>query len=158
MEIRCNDMELTETQKKLLHTQCTVCEESELSEMDSVGDDAPFLWCPNCESTVDSHGTVEHGYVTEFIHNPEVCSSSLNEWNKPITEGETAHKWSPQLSSDDYGRPVYMCDECNATKEPEKNIIITIEGGCLRDVEGLPEGWTYTLNDLDDLEADKNSS
>lgn len=32
----------------------------------------------------------------------------------------------------------------------DKNIIITVEGGCLVDVTGLPEGYTYSLVDLDD--------
>ena len=31
-----------------------------------------------------------------------------------------------------------------------KTIIITIEGGCVTDVSGLPDGYDYELNDLDD--------
>lgn len=37
-------------------------------------------------------------------------------------------------------------------------IKITIEGGFLQDVEGMPEGWTYELNDLDNQEAEKTPS
>lgn len=101
-------MKLTETQKALQHTQCTVCNENELSEMDSVGDDLPFLWCPNCESTVDGNGVVERGHSTDYIYDVNVCPSSLNEWGKPMTEGETAHKWDEDTKT---------CNECGATQE-----------------------------------------
>ena len=30
-----------------------------------------------------------------------------------------------------------------------KNINIVVEGGCVTDVEGLPEGWTCTIEDND---------
>lgn len=42
----------------------------------------------------------------------------------------------------------FDCPEC----EPEEkgNIIITVRGGVVQDVEGLPEGWSYTLKDYDD--------
>ena len=33
-------------------------------------------------------------------------------------------------------------------------IIITVEGGVVVDVEGLPEGWTHEINDLDEPEED----
>jgi len=103
-------MELTTKQKALLHTQCTICEESELDAMDSVGDDEPFLWCPNCESTVDGEGNVEHGYNTDYIWDANVCTSSLNEWGKPMTEGDTDHRW------DDTQDPI-TCAECGNEKE-----------------------------------------
>jgi len=28
-------------------------------------------------------------------------------------------------------------------------VTITVSGGCVVDVEGLPEGWTYIIADLD---------
>lgn len=34
----------------------------------------------------------------------------------------------------------------------DKTITITIEGGCLQDVKGLPDGYNYELIDLDCLE------
>lgn len=37
--------------------------------------------------------------------------------------------------------------------EHPPQIKITIEGGVLQEVEGLPEGWSYELNDLDDQGA-----
>jgi len=36
-------------------------------------------------------------------------------------------------------------------KEDKKSIIVEIEGGVLVDVLNLPEGFTYTLVDHDDL-------
>lgn len=108
-------MELTPIQKSLLHTQCTICNENELTALDSLGEDEPFLWCPNCESTVDSLGKVERGYVTEFIFDPEVCPSSLNEWGKPITLGQTDHRFEAQMNGD--GVDLVMCEECGTTKE-----------------------------------------
>jgi len=103
-------MELSKKQEALLHTQCPVCEESELSALDSVGEDEPFLWCPNCESTIDKDGEVERGCVSEFIFDVNVCPSSLNEWGKPAQEGETDHRW------DDTTSPI-TCAECGAEKE-----------------------------------------
>ena len=45
-----------------------------------------------------------------------ICPASIDgDTGKPITEGETAHKWEPQLSSEDYNKPVYACSECGAT-------------------------------------------
>jgi hypothetical protein len=32
----------------------------------------------------------------------------------------------------------------------EKIINIVVEGGCVVDVEGLPEGWEYAITDVDD--------
>tara|TARA_R100000458_G_C8205183_1_gene194460 strand:+ start:650 stop:871 length:222 start_codon:yes stop_codon:yes gene_type:complete len=32
----------------------------------------------------------------------------------------------------------------------EKIINIIVEGGCVVDVEGLPEGWEYAITDVDD--------
>ena len=29
------------------------------------------------------------------------------------------------------------------------NINIVVEGGVVQEVDGLPEGWTYTIEDLD---------
>lgn len=37
---------------------------------------------------------------------------------------------------------------------PEKTITIVIEGGCLVDVSGLPDGWDYELIDHDNLDAE----
>ena len=33
--------------------------------------------------------------------------------------------------------------------DSEKTIVITVEGGCVIDVENLPEGFSYSVNDLD---------
>lgn len=30
-----------------------------------------------------------------------------------------------------------------------KTILITVRGGCVEDVENLPEGWNYDLRDYD---------
>lgn len=104
-------MELTAKQKELEYTQCPVCEMSELSAMDSVGDEEPFLWCPHCESTIDGEGAIERGNgTTEYVFDADVCSSSLDEWGWPMTEGETAHRW------DDTKNPI-ECAECGAEKD-----------------------------------------
>lgn len=50
---------LTPKQQALYHTQCPHCKEDELSALDSIMPDAPFLWCPNCDTTIDGDGTVE---------------------------------------------------------------------------------------------------
>lgn len=68
------------------------------------------------------NGCYEKGSPTRSYENmwsPDICPSSLNEYGEPMTDGETAHRWAAQLSNDDYGKPVYMCEECGATKEPE---------------------------------------
>jgi hypothetical protein len=50
-----------------------------------------------------------------------ICPASIDgETGKPTTEGETAHKWEPQLSSEDYNNPVYACSECGALKDQEQ--------------------------------------
>lgn len=102
---------LTDIQKALNHTQCPVCKESELSALDSIAPDAPFLHCSNCDTTIDGAGTVEKGSgTTEYMYLPDVCPSSLNEWGRPMTDGETAHRW------DETTNPV-TCAECGATKD-----------------------------------------
>jgi hypothetical protein len=40
-------------------------------------------------------------------------------------------------------------EDCYAS-EPKKIFQIVIEGGCLRNVDNLPEGWDYELIDLDE--------
>lgn len=50
---------LTAVQEKLLHTQCPTCNENELTEMDSIMPDEPFLWCAGCDTTIDGEGKVE---------------------------------------------------------------------------------------------------
>lgn len=37
----------------------------------------------------------------------------------------------------------------------DKNIVITVEGGCVTDVSGLPEGYTYEINDLDAVDDEE---
>jgi len=37
----------------------------------------------------------------------------------------------------------------------EKIINIIVEGGCVVDVEGLPEGWEYAITDVDDKTIQK---
>lgn len=44
------------------------------------------------------------------IYNPDICSSSLDEYGEPMTEGETAHKW------DDSTDPI-TCAECGTLKD-----------------------------------------
>jgi hypothetical protein len=39
----------------------------------------------------------------------------------------------------------------------DKTIIISVRGGCVQDVEGLPPGWLYLLLDYDNLEAEKEA-
>ena len=35
-----------------------------------------------------------------------------------------------------------------------KNVVtVYVEGGCVTDVEGLPDGWEYTIIDLDDRDT-----
>ena len=36
----------------------------------------------------------------------------------------------------------------------ERIITITVMGGCVTDVDGLPEGWTYVLDDHDIIDDD----
>lgn len=48
--------------------------------------------------------------MQDYIYNPTVCPSSLNENDEPNDPNETAHKW------DDSTDPV-TCAECGATKE-----------------------------------------
>lgn len=101
---------LTDIQAKLLHTQCPQCKEGELTALDSIYPDAPFLWCPRCDTTINGTGNVERGAgITEYLNIPEVCPSSLDEWGWPMIEGNTAHKWDATTS------PV-TCAECGATK------------------------------------------
>ncbi len=40
-----------------------------------------------------------------------------------------------------------VCEEVN--KETENLITITVKGGIVEDVAGLPDGYDYVLNDLD---------
>ncbi len=49
-----------------------------------------------------------------------------------------------------------LCPKCGMNSEGKimdinetKNITIIIEGGALQEVEGLPDGWTFTLIDHD---------
>ena len=101
---------LTAIQAALLHTQCTVCKESELTALDAIMPDAPFLWCSHCDTTIDGLGNIEKGNgTTEYLYMPDVCPSSLNEWGWPMAEGETAHKWDETTS------PV-TCAECGAAQ------------------------------------------
>ena len=52
-----------------------------------------------------------------------------------------------------------MDKKLEEAKKDKKSIVITIGGGCLRDVYNLPEGYTYTLIDFDDLaEEDEEES
>lgn len=46
-------------QTPLTPTQCPNCNESELSALDTIAPDAPYLWCPNCDTTIDGEGTIE---------------------------------------------------------------------------------------------------
>ena len=50
-----------------------------------------------------------------------------------------------------YHEPTGFDKDCPACfdKNYKNNIVITVSGGCVTDVDGLPEGYTYTLNDLD---------
>lgn len=52
----------------------------------------------------------------DLVPNMEICPSSLNENGLPVEYSETAHKWAPQLSSEDYSKPTIMCEECGAIK------------------------------------------
>lgn len=44
------------------------------------------------------------------IYDPAICPSSLDEFHRPLTEGETAHKW------DDTTDPI-TCAECGTEKD-----------------------------------------
>lgn len=55
--------------------------------------------------------------MNKYLLDPEVCPASLGEDDKPIDPENTAHRWSDQMSSDDYNKPVRMCEECGATKD-----------------------------------------
>ena len=46
-----------------------------------------------------------------------------------------------------------ICPNCTDPKE----IVITIRGGCLVDVENLPTDWTYKLIDWDNIKAEQES-
>lgn len=39
----------------------------------------------------------------------------------------------------------------------DKSVVISVRGGCVQDVEGLPKGWTYTLVDHDNIEAEEEA-
>lgn len=52
--------------------------------------------------------------MNEYLLDPEVCPSSLGEDNKPMTEGETAHKWDEETGE---------CNECGAIKEDDSNFV-----------------------------------
>lgn len=102
---------LTAIQASLLHTQCPVCEENELTALDSIMPDAPFLWCSRCDTTIDGMGTIEKGSgTTEYLFISSVCPSSLDEWGWPATQGETAHKWDESTTP-------HTCAECGTTKD-----------------------------------------
>lgn len=47
---------LSPVQQAMLHKQCPACHEDELTALDSVGSDEPFLWCSSCDATVDAIG------------------------------------------------------------------------------------------------------
>lgn len=47
-----------------------------------------------------------------------------------------------------------MKAKLNKALEDKKSIVIEIGRGCLREVHNLPEGFTYTLIDYDNLEAE----
>lgn len=47
--------------------------------------------------------------MNEYLLNPEVCPSSLNENDEPSTPGETAHKWDEETG---------LCNECGTQGTP----------------------------------------
>lgn len=52
--------------------------------------------------------------------------------------------------TDDFYKDLQVVKDWLREQSRQKlEIKITIEGGVLQNVEGLPEGWTYELNDLD---------
>ncbi len=61
--------------------------------------------------TLEKENVIENVIEEEdYINNPDVCPSSLGEDDKPMTEGETAHKW------DETQNPV-TCAECGAERD-----------------------------------------
>ena len=49
--------------------------------------------------------------MNKYLLDPNICPSSLNEKDEPMTEGETDHKW------DTTTEPI-TCSECGAVREP----------------------------------------
>ena len=45
-----------------------------------------------------------------------------------------------------------LCREYKRLTKPQ-TIVLEVEGGYVSDVSGLPDGWDYVINDLDDQES-----
>lgn len=54
----------------------------------------------------------EHVIEQQGLYDNDTCPSAI----RPLTEGETAHKWAEMPITDDEGTPVILCNECGANK------------------------------------------
>jgi hypothetical protein len=57
---------------------------------------------------------------------------------------------------------IIAADLADAANSPRKvvagdggTVTVHLEGGCLRDVEGLPDGWSYQVHDVDEDDHDE---
>jgi hypothetical protein len=56
--------------------------------------------------------------MNEYLTNPDVCQSSLNEHDEPVDPTNTAHVWSDEAEQDRYGDWHFTCEECGDKKPP----------------------------------------
>lgn len=91
-------------------------EKMQLDNNPAVGKVIPLSKAPAEVREAIIERVLEAGDCIDYIHDPEVCSSSLGEDGRPMTPGETAHKWSDTPEEED-GKEVIKCDECGAIKD-----------------------------------------
>lgn len=72
----------------------------------AVGERVMFSSLPKEVQEAIIDNTIEN--PGSYVFNPDVCSSSLGEDDKPMTPGETAHKFDPDTG---------ICDECGSSKD-----------------------------------------
>lgn len=78
-----------------------------------------------------------------------------NEQNDIILEAlQDYRKWFEENSDPAWTEKIELIDQVIESIRKPDIIKITISGGCLQDVEGIPSGYDYELNDLDNKEAE----
>src|SRR5688572_6603205 len=100
-----------------------------------MGAAAPFHQCGNCDWTGPEDAT----------DLADVCD--LFERIDPGSE-------VPSGSCPECRALCYLIDNPYAPAPTTGNVEITVEGGCVTGVEGLPPGFTYTVKDFDVLDEE----
>lgn len=86
---------------------CGSLDKMQLDDNEAVGKIIPLADAPEEVREAIIERVIEAGDSQDYIWDPEVCSSSLGEDGRPMTPGETAHKWDEETG---------ICDECGAGK------------------------------------------